>query len=73
MLSDSDKNDVKTLVDVINAEINVDDILFGYEPRDTTPNVQPAPEPTLNFYNILLPKNNAKTKATKKIKKSNKK
>ena len=51
------------MVDVINAETNVDDILFDYEPIDTIPNVQPAPEPTLNFSDILLPKNNAKTKA----------
>ena len=74
MFSDSNKIDVKTLVDVINAETNVDDILFDYEPIDTTPNVPPAPEPTLNFSDILLPKNNAKTKAAKKVnKKSTKK
>ena len=66
MFSDNYKKDVKTLVDVINAETNVDDILFDYEPIDTTPNFQSAPEPTLMFFDILLPKNNAKTKATKK-------
>ena len=57
------------MVDVINAETSVDDILFDHEPIDTTPNDQPAPEPTLNFSDILLPKNDAKTKAAKKIKK----
>ena len=69
LFSDSDKKDVKTLVDFINAEANVDDILFDYEPIDATPNVQLAPELTLTFSNILLPKNNGKTKAAKKISK----
>ena len=73
LFSDSNKKVVKTLIDVINAEANVDDILFDCEPIDTTPNVQPVPEPTLNFSDILLPKNNAKTKATEKFLKSTKK
>ena len=67
MFNDSNKKDVKTLVDVINTETNVVDILFDYEPIDTIPNVQPTPEPRLDFSNILLPKNNAKIKAAKSI------
>ena len=30
-------------------------VTIDYEPVDTTPNVQPAPEPTLNFFDIMLP------------------
>ena len=73
LFSDSNKKDVKTLVDVKNAETNVDDIFFDDEPIDTAPNVQPTPEPTLKFSNILFQKHNAKTKTSKKFFKSTKK
>ena len=73
LFSDSDKKRCKALIDVINAETDVDDIFFDNEPIDTTQNVQPASESTHNFSDILLPKNNVKTKAAEIILKSYKK
>ena len=65
MFSDADTKDIKNLVDVITTETDANDILFDHEPVDVTPNVSSAADPTLDFSDILLPKNKGRNKAAK--------
>ena len=51
----------------------MNDILFDHVPKDTTPNVSPPPDPSLNFSNILLPKYKGKNLIAKNISKKYKK
>ena len=60
MFSNTNTKDTKNLVDVITQETDVNNILFDHVPIDTTPNVPPASDPSLNFLHILLPKNKRK-------------
>ena len=73
LFSDTDIKDTKNLVDVIKQETDVNDILFDHVPIDTTPNVPPLPDPSLNFSDILLPKSKGKNVIAKKSAKSTKK
>ena len=51
----------------------MNDILFDHVLKDTTPNVSPPPDPSLNFSSILLPKHKGKNFIAKKISKKYKK
>ena len=51
----------------------MNDILFDHVLKDTTPNVSPPPDPSLNFSNVLLPKHKGKNFIAKKISKKYKK
>ena len=73
LFSDTNTKDTKNLVDVITQETDVNDSLFDYVAIDTTPNVLPPPDPSLNFSDILLPKNKGKNVVAKKSAKSTKK
>ena len=66
LFSDTDTKDTKNLVDVITQETDVNDILSDHVPIDTTPNVPPPPDPSLNFSDILLPKSKGKNAVAKK-------
>ena len=68
LFSDTDTKDTKNLVDVITQETDVNDILFDHVLIDTTPNVPPPADPSLNFSDILLPKSKGKKKSAKSTK-----
>ena len=73
MLSDTYTKATKNLVDVITQETDANNILFDQKPIETTPNVPPPPDPSLDFSDILLPKNKGKNAVPKKISKKYKK
>ena len=70
---DTDTKDTKNLIDVITQETDVNDILFDHVPIDTTPNVPPPPDPSLDFLDILLPKNKGKNAVAKENQQKDKK
>ena len=41
---------------LITQETDVNNILFDHVPIDTTPKVPPPPDHSLNFLDVLLPK-----------------
>ena len=65
--SDTDKKDIRNLVNVTTMGTDINHILFDHEPVDVTPNVPLAPDPTLDFSDVLLTKNKGKNKAAKRI------
>ena len=71
IFSDTDPKDISNLIDEIKSDIDVNDILFEQQihPIDTASNVPLAPEPSLDFSDILLKKNKEKHKAAQKKKK----
>ena len=46
---------------------DINDILFDHQPVDVTPNVPLATGQTLDFSDVLSPKNKGKNKAAKRI------
>ena len=73
LFSDTYTKDTKNLVDVIRQETDENNILFDHEPIETTPNVPPPPDPSLDFSDILLAKNKGKNAVPKKISRKYKK
>ena len=71
LFSDTNTKDTKNLVDIITQEADVNYILFDHVPIDTTPNVSPPPDPSLNFSDVF--KKQRKKSRCKKISKKYKK
>ena len=70
LFSDTNTKDTKNLVDIITQEVDVNYILFDQVPIDTTPNVPPPPDLSLNFSDVF--KNKGKNTVAKKSAKSTK-
>ena len=51
---------------LITQETDVNNILFDHVPIDTTPKVPPPPDHSLNFLDVLLPKDKWKSAVAKK-------
>ena len=65
--SNTDKKDIRNLVNITTMGTDINDILFDHEPVDVTPNVPLATGQTLDFSDVLSPKNKGKNKAAKRI------